>query len=75
MYFMTQGHDAEAVRHVVANLVESKIPLFAQRMAELLEKDQGKLYLYPWLEEIYARYHNVVAEDISEKLEKNLVIE
>lgn len=69
-----KGHDGEAVRYVAENLVESKIPLFAQRLTELLEKDQGKLYLYPWLEEVYARYHTKIEEEISERLKNTVVI-
>jgi hypothetical protein len=43
-------------------------------LTELLEKDQGKLYLYTWLEEVYARYHKNIEEEVSQRLKNAVVI-
>jgi hypothetical protein len=59
---------------VVENLVESKIVLLAQSIVELLENDDNKLYLYPWLDQLYARHHNKVPQDISDKLQKICIV-
>lgn len=70
-----QGHDCEAVGHVVSNLVESKIALFAQRIAELLQNDARKLYLYPWLEQLYILHSRKVPQEINEKIEKSCIVQ